>query len=137
MHVADNIAVLCVDDEIEIITALKSCLRREPYIKLFAESGEEALAMLEDSSSNVHIVVLVSDIHMPGMSGIELIERVKTRFPDTICLLVSGANNSHELVKSSNPLNFFSTITKPIDIPAFKKNINDAIDYYCKSTNKQ
>ncbi len=125
-----DIAVLFVDDEVEILCALKSCFRREPYVKLFAESAEQALALLEESSCKAPVVVIASDIHMPGVNGIELIQRVKSRFPDTICMLVSGANNMHELVKQVDPGHVFSTLSKPIDVPVFKKTIIDAIDCY-------
>ena len=84
-----DIAVLFVDDEVEILSALKSCFRREPYIKLFAESGEQALALLEESNREAPVIVVASDIHMPGINGIELIQRVKSSFPDTICMLIS------------------------------------------------
>ena len=132
MDIAD-VAVLCVDDEIEIINALKSCLRREPYMKLFAVSGEEALALLEESHCNARVIVIVSDFRMPGMSGIELVERVKSRFPDIVCILISGNNNIHQLVEAGQTVNMFSTITKPIDAAAFKKTLNDAIEYYCNT----
>ncbi len=125
-----DIAVLFVDDEVEILSALKSCFRREPYVKLFAESAEQALTLLEESNRMVPVVVVASDIHMPGINGIELIQRVKSRFPDTICMLVSGANNMHELVKEVDPGHIFTTLTKPIDVPVFKKTIIDAIDCY-------
>ena len=130
MNVIDDIAVLCFDDEVEIINALKRCLRREPYKKVFATSGEEALVLLEDDISNIRVNIVVSDIQMPGMNGIELIERVNRRFPGILCMVVSGANNINQLLESGNAHNVFSTITKPIDIPAFKKSINDAIDHY-------
>ena len=125
-----DFAVLCVDDEVEIINALKSCLRREPYTKMFAESGEQALTLLHESQNNARIIVIVTDIQMPGMNGTELINRVKTSFPDTICMLVSGANNINEFIKDGDTAHIYNTITKPIDIPLFKKTINDAIDYY-------
>jgi DNA-binding NtrC family response regulator len=76
------------------------------------------------------VVVIASDINMPGVNGIELIQRVKSRFPDTICMLVSGANNINELVKKVDPGHIFTTLTKPIDVPVFKKTIIDAIDCY-------
>jgi DNA-binding NtrC family response regulator len=132
-----DITVLYVDDEADALSALKSCLRREPYKTAFAASGEEALALLEASSSNVRASVVVSDIHMPGMSGIELIQQVNARFPEIVCMAVSGANNINQLVKSGNDIKIFSSITKPIDIPAFKKSINDAIDHYRNRINKQ
>ena len=125
-----DIAVLFVDDEVEILRALKSCFRREPYIKLFAESGEQALALLEESYREAPVIVVASDIHMPGINGIELIQRVKSRFPDTICMLISGANNMNELVKNAGADTVFTALTKPINVPVFKKAINDAIDCY-------
>ncbi len=125
-----DIAVLFVDDEVEILSALKSCFRREPYVKLFAESAEQALALLEESNGKAPVVVIASDIHMPDINGIELIRRVKSRFPDTICMLVSGAHNMHELVKEVCPGHIFTTLTKPIDVPVLKKAIIDAIDCY-------
>ncbi len=128
-----DIAVLFVDDEVEILTALKSCFRREPYIKLFAESGEQALALLEESDSKVRVIVIASDIHMPGINGIELIQRVKSRFPDTICMLISGAHDINELVKDVDTGYIYTTLTKPINVPVFKKTINDAIEYYCNA----
>ncbi len=125
-----DIAVLFVDDEVEILCALKSCFRREPYVKLFAESAEKALALLDESNCKAPVIVVASDIHMPGINGIELIQRVKSRFPDTICILVSGANNMHELVKDVGTGTIYTTLSKPIDVPFFKKAINDAIDCY-------
>ncbi len=125
-----DIAVLFVDDEVEILTALKSCFRREPYIKMFAESGEQALTLLQESDSKVRVIVIASDIHMPGISGIELIQRVKSLSPETICMLISGAHDISELVKDVDTGTIFTTITKPINVPVFKKTINDAIDCY-------
>ena len=45
-------------------------------------------------------------------------------------MLVSGANNINEFIKDGDTAHIYNTITKPIDIPLFKKTINDAIDYY-------
>lgn len=125
-----DIAVLFVDDEVEILSALKGCFRREPYVKLFSESGEQALALLEESDSKVRVIVIASDIHMPGINGIELIQRVKSRFPDTICMLISGAHDIKELIKDVDPSHIYTTLTKPINVPVFKKTINDAIEFY-------
>ncbi len=86
MRTLADVAVLFVDDEVEILSALKSCFRREPYVKIFAESGEQALALLDESNRDVRVVVIASDIHMPGINGIELIQNVKNRFPDIICM---------------------------------------------------
>ena len=130
MRTLADVAVLFVDDEVEILSALKSCFRREPYVKIFAESGEQALALLDESNRDVRVVVIASDIHMPGINGIELIQNVKNRFPDIICMLVSGAHDIDKLVKDVGAGTVFTTLTKPINVPVFKKTIIDAIDCY-------
>jgi len=134
MRTLADIAVLFVDDEVEILTALKSCFRREPYVKMFAESGEQALTLLDESYGNVPVIVIASDIHMPGINGIELIQRVKSRFPDTVCMLISGAHDVHELVKDVDTSHIFTTLTKPINVPVFKKTVTDAIECYYNAT---
>jgi len=128
-----DVAVLFVDDEVEILAALKSCFRREPYVKMFAESGEQALTLLNESHGNVPVTVIVSDIHMPGINGMELIQRVKILFPDIICMLISGAHDLDEVVKDVDNSYIYTTLTKPINVPIFKKTITDAIDCYCNA----
>jgi DNA-binding NtrC family response regulator len=131
MRTLDDIAVLFVDDEVEILSALRSCFRREPYTKIFADSGEQALALLEESQCDVPVIV--SDIQMPGINGIELIQKVKSRFPDTICMLISGAHDINELVNNVEAGTVFTTFTKPINVPVFKQTIKEAIDSYCQA----
>lgn len=121
-----DIVVLFVDDEVETISALKRFLRREPYRKIYAESGAEALELLEKEC----IDIIVSDVRMPNMSGKELIRRVKTSFPETICLLTSGDNETDQIVKCVGNDNIFGFIPKPIDAETFKKTVNSAIDFY-------
>ena len=68
MRTPADIAVLFVDDEVEILKALKSCFRKESYVKMFAESSEQALILLDKSTGNVPVSVIVSDINMPGIN---------------------------------------------------------------------
>ena len=72
-------SILLVDDEPEILFSLKSLLRREFDLHT-AESGEEALLIL----SQQPIDIVMSDQRMPNMSGTELMEKVRTAYPDTI-----------------------------------------------------
>ncbi len=130
MRTPADIAVLFVDDEVEILKALKSCFRKESYVKMFAESSEQALILLDKSTGNVPVSVIVSDINMPGINGLELIKRVKSRFPDIICMLVSGTCDIDDVVNDFDIGHVFTMLTKPVSVPVFKKTINDAIDCY-------
>lgn len=65
--------ILCVDDEVNILSAMKRLLRRDPYQVLTATSGREALKILEHCP--VHLII--SDQRMPEMGGTELLAIVK------------------------------------------------------------
>lgn len=78
--------VLFVDDEKHILSALRRALADEPYQVLTSESAEAALAIMEQS----RISLLVTDFKMPGMSGIDLISRVRTRWPALPCVILTG-----------------------------------------------
>ncbi|NTU53242.1 MAG: response regulator [Chlorobiaceae bacterium] len=121
-----DILVLFVDDEVDTISALKRFLRKQAFRKAFACSGAEALEIMEAGG----VDILVTDILMPNMSGQELIEEVKKRFPDTVCLMVTGSNEVDEIVQSIGAGNIFSFITKPIEPEPFMRFIADSIEHY-------
>lgn len=78
--------VLFVDDETRILSALQRGLRREGYRILVAPSPERALEVLEAES----VDVLVTDQKMPGMSGLQLLEQVASRWPGIRRVLITG-----------------------------------------------
>jgi CheY-like chemotaxis protein len=80
--------VLLVDDEPRILSALARALRREGYELLTAETPAEALRWNETRS----IDCVLSDYKMPGMTGLELIERIAARHPRAARLLITGWN---------------------------------------------
>jgi DNA-binding NtrC family response regulator len=126
MKSISDIVVLFVDDEVDTISALKRFLRKEPYCKAFAESGAEALKLMDAGP----VDILVTDALMPNMTGPELIQAVRSQYPDIICLLVTGSNEVEQIVKSVGVGNIFGFITKPIDLEPFLKAINEAIDHH-------
>jgi len=128
-----DLAILFVDDESDILNSLKRFLRREPYRKFFAESGLKALEILESND----ISVIVSDLRMPEMNGLELISQAKKRNPDTLRLILSGSQDFDQIINSINKGEVFRFVPKPVDPEAFKKILNDAIDYYCLKTERE
>ncbi len=77
---------MLVDDEPAILAALRRCLRREVYGLVAVANAREALAELEAGP----IGAVVSDQKMPGMNGVELLERIARRWPATGRILLSG-----------------------------------------------
>lgn len=119
--------VLFVDDEALILNSLKRGLMDEPYEKFFATSGEDALRIMETHT----IGVLVTDMKMPGMSGLELLKTVKERYPDMIKLVLSGYTQLPQVLVTVNQGDIFKFITKPWDLEEELKGIiREAVDYY-------
>ncbi len=80
--------VLIVDDEVQLTLSVARLLRRRGHDVRTATSGAEALGMLDG------VDLLLTDMRMPGMNGLELIAEVKRRRPGVRCCLMSGAFGS-------------------------------------------
>ncbi|HVE42652.1 MAG TPA: response regulator [Planctomycetota bacterium] len=78
--------VLCVDDEPGVLHALRRSLRNEPCNVITAGSPDEALGWLEE----VPVALVITDQRMPGMSGTELLDEIRKRFPGTARALLTG-----------------------------------------------
>ena len=78
--------ILLVDDEPEVTRSLKTALRKEPWDIETADSGEQALDLMDDQEFDV----IVSDERMPGIRGADLLGQVRDRFPGTIRVMLSG-----------------------------------------------
>jgi len=133
MLTIENLAILFVDDEPDILSSLGRFLRKEPYQILFAEGGKNALSVMK--SNAIHIVV--SDLRMPEMNGMELIQKVKTLYPDVIRVILSATRDVEQTIESINSGEVYRFIPKPLDPESFKRIMLDAIDYYRIKTERQ
>jgi DNA-binding NtrC family response regulator len=92
-----TVRVLVVDDEPDVEPLFRQQFRREIreglYKLDFALSAEAALAILDDTGGE-KIILLVSDINMPGMSGLDLIPEVKVRRPDLPVFMISDYSDA-------------------------------------------
>jgi len=89
--------LLVVDDEPNILKTLSRALRVEGYNVLTCETGEEALTLLQDSV----VELIIIDVKLPGMDGIELLTRVKASWPDIQALLKENPNPDEDDVKQA------------------------------------
>ena len=101
--------VLIVDDEPNVVKALKRALRREPYEILSANSGHEALDVLGRES----VDVVISDENMPGMTGSELLAVVYEKYPDTIRIILTGYASLELAMRAINEGQIYRFFTKP------------------------
>jgi CheY-like chemotaxis protein len=118
--------ILVVDDEKDVEMLFRQKFRKEVKNKsldlVFAFSGQEALDMLEKSNPP-KVVYIFSDINMPGMTGLELLDKVKLRFPQIKVSMISayGDKANYDKAIESGAKEFF---TKPIDFDSLKKEIS-------------
>ncbi len=128
-----DLTILFVDDEPDILSSLNRFLRKEPFKKLFAENGRKALEILD----SVAVDIIISDLRMPEMNGLELINEVKQKSPETVRMILSGSQDIDQIIESINTGEVFRFIPKPVEPGAFKKILNDAIDYYCLKNERE
>jgi len=129
----EDIAILFVDDEVSTLHALERYLLNEPYCLQFAQSGKQALEIME--KLNIH--VLVTDMKMPEMNGLELLKIVKSKFPGTIRLVLSGFSSLSSIIPAINSGEIYRYITKPIEPEIFKRTLRDAIDFFLMKQDKK
>lgn len=123
---SDKAKVLFVDDQQEFLNMLKRKLRQENYEQFYTNNTDEAFEILK----NKNIDVIVSDMNMPGMSGIDLFKRIKELHPDVIRVALSGLAQTTNIISAVNDGYVFKYITKPWKIDdSGKKIIYDAIEY--------
>ena len=114
--------VLLVDDEPSILSALNRLLRREGYRVLVAGSAEAAFAVLARES----VEVILSDQRMPVMTGTELLARVKTLYPRTVRMVLSGYSEITAVTDAINKGAIHKYLSKPWDDEHLKSEIRDA-----------
>ena len=118
--------ILVVDDEKDMQTLFEQRFRKEIREKdmefVFAFSGEEALIYLNKHEHEV--VLILSDINMPGMSGLELLEHIKQKYskpPPTVMMIT--AYGDPENYKSAMSLGADDFLTKPVDFTLLKDKL--------------
>lgn len=116
---------LVVDDEKDVEMLFRQKFRKEirsgAMEMVFAFSGQEALNILSDRKPP-DVVYVFSDINMPGMSGIELLGKIKSNYPDIKVSMISayGDQDNYNRAIESGAKEFF---TKPIDFNSLKEEI--------------
>ncbi len=118
--------ILVVDDEKDVEILFRQKFRKEIKNKIlelvFAFSGQEAIELLEKNNPP-KIVYIFSDINMPGMTGLEMLDQVKLRFPMIEVSMISayGDQDNYNKAIKSGAKEFF---TKPIDFVSLKKEVD-------------
>ena len=118
-----KINILIVDDELSMREFLAILLEREGYTVTSAGSAEEALSLLSSSLFDL----VISDVQMPGLGGIELLGRIKTMTPETAVLMITAFSEAEQAVEAMK-LGAYDYIAKPFKIEEIKLLVKNALE---------
>lgn len=120
-----TVSILVVDDEPDVAQLFRQSFRREArqgtYVIQFAASGEEALALLT-GGIEPSVAVILSDINMPGMDGLQLLAAIKQHFPDLPVMMVT-AYGDDERRRRADELGAADFLAKPVDFDELKAQL--------------
>jgi CheY-like chemotaxis protein len=120
-----SVSILVVDDEPDVAELFRQRFRREArqgtYVLHFAGSGEEALDQLAGDITP-ELIVILSDINMPGMDGLTLLQEVKRRRPGLPVMMVT-AYGDDERRRRASEYGATDFITKPVDFDFLKRQL--------------
>lgn len=128
-----TVHILVVDDEVNIRNALVTMLEKKGYQLYGAGTGEEALQHLEE----VRMDLVITDLRMPGIGGMEFMHRLKEQWPDTE-VVVMTAFGSIDTAVAAMRLGAYDYLTKPIDRERFPVVVEKALERHALAfENKQ
>jgi len=126
-------AILFVDDEPDVLNAIKRMLIDENYDLHFAQSGQEGLKVLKKKD----IQVIVSDMRMPEMDGVAFLKEAKKIAPDSIPIVLSAYTDTEALMEVINTANVWRYMTKPWQHNDVIITLRNACELYQKEQERQ
>ena len=118
-------SILVVDDGPDVADLFRQRFRREvrqgDYVMHFAASGEQALERLA-GEIEPQLIVILSDINMPGMDGLTLLQQVKQRFPDLPVMMITAYGDDARR-RRAGELGAAEFLTKPVDFDRLKAQL--------------
>ena len=118
--------ILIVDDEEDILFSLRLLLEREGYQIVTATGGEMALALAQAAPVSLIIV----DQRMPGMSGVDLVQRIRLRWPDVMCMVLTGYADMDAAMAAVNKGHVHRFFLKPWEDAELRAEVRQALEHY-------
>ena len=125
-----NFLILVVDDEPDVEVLFRQQFRRDlradRFTMEFAQSAPMALQRIEDAGDR-SLILILSDINMPGMSGLELLPKAKAMRPDVPIIMIT-AYGDDETKRKALENGATALLTKPIDFGTLRSEIDSRVD---------
>ena len=124
-----NLLILVVDDEPDVEVLFRQHFRRDlragRFVMQFAQSGRAALERITDEEA-ASLILILSDINMPGMSGLELLPKAKAARPDVPVIMITAYGDA-ETKRKALEGGAEALLTKPIDFAALRGEIDSRV----------
>jgi len=124
-----SLLILVVDDETDVEVLFRQQFRRDlrsgRFVMEFAQSAPEALQRIGDAQG-VSLILILSDINMPGMTGLELLPKAKAMRPDVPVIMIT-AYGDEDTKRTALERGAENLLTKPIDFAALRSEIDTRI----------
>ena len=127
-----KVNILYVDDEMNNLVSFKATFRLK-YNVFTANGGEEAIKILDENE--MHIII--TDQRMPGMTGVEFLERIIEKHPDPMRILLTGYSDLNAVIDAVNKGKIFHYLSKPWNEEELEQTIQRAFDIYSKRKEEQ
>ena len=127
-----KVNILYVDDEMNNLVSFKATFRLK-YNVFTADGGEEAIKILDEHE--MHIII--TDQRMPGMTGVEFLERIIEKHPDPMRILLTGYSDLNAVIDAVNKGKIFHYLSKPWNEEELEQTIQRAFDIYSKRKEEQ
>jgi response regulator RpfG family c-di-GMP phosphodiesterase len=124
--------ILFVDDEVNVLNALRRLFHSEPYVTYIATSGAEGLEILQQNA----VDLIVSDMRMPEMNGAEFLAQVVMKWPDTIRILLTGYSDMQSTIDAINKGRIYNYCNKPWNNEEFKLLVRNALEQKASARKK-
>jgi CheY-like chemotaxis protein len=125
-----NLLILVVDDEPDVEMLFRQHFRRDlregRFTMEFAQSGETALRRIADAAG-VSLILILSDINMPGMTGLELLPKAKAARPDVPVIMITAYGDA-ETKRKALESGADALFTKPIDFGMLRGEIDTRVE---------
>ena len=126
-HGTSNGRVLIVDDEPDVRKVVRMTLEKVGYDVLEAEDGEKAIATLSEGENNLLLDVIISDIRMPNINGVEAIKYFQQEYPSKQLIVLTGFPDM-DMATSFLKKGIVDYLVKPVEAEKLRASVAKAME---------
>jgi two-component system cell cycle response regulator len=125
----DKPLIMLVDDEVENINVLRQLLE-ENFQIITGLNGAEAIELIDNMVDPTKIQLIITDQRMPKVTGVEFLEKIVDRMPDTIRIILTGYSDTQVIIDAINKAKLYKFMTKPFDPIELSLTVKRGVEAY-------